>query len=248
VKPAWPAANEIDPPAGRLNDAEEHEENDREAGLAGRERDRLGSVGCEQNRNRQHSPENDFMGADRDHEACADEDPHRGSGERAEHRPAGAEGVRAQHRERPEHDPEGMLKARPLSDVDGDRQSSRAAKAVPKPNRSGAGVLDRELGRLQCRPRRPGDEIPSRDVHVVEVRRRLSAGQKRVARNLPCGIRDRADPERRLEGGPKLLLVHGRGRFRDSSGELLHRGVPRLVEPAEVRTRVAAGQRRRGRA
>ena len=129
------------------------------------------------------------MGADSDHEPGADQDPDRRSGQRREHGPAGAQGIGAQDRERAQHDPEGVLKPGPLGDEDGDGQSRRAAEAVAKPDRAAPGVLGGEpLRRLDGGPRRPDGEVSAGDIEVVELGRRLPAGDQGVARDLPRGV------------------------------------------------------------
>ena len=189
-------ANHPDPPANRLDDVEEHEEDDREARLSGRERDRTWGIGAEQDRNRQHAPQHRFVRPDADHEQRPDDDSDRGPRERADDRPAGSQGVRPQHGERAEDDPETVLETRPLGDVDGDGESDGAADAVLEPHRPHAGVLDREALRGFERGtgrRRLGD------VAVVEVGRVASGRQQCVAGCLAGGVGDCADPKRRLE-------------------------------------------------
>src|SRR5438067_13794302 len=58
-------------------------------------------------------------------------------------------------------------------------------------------VLDGELlGRLDRRTGGPRDVIRPRNVEIVEVRGGGTAREQRVARDLPGGIRARADSER----------------------------------------------------
>ena len=88
-------AHEPNAPAGRLDEVEEHEEDDGETRLPGRERNRPRRVRGEQDRNRQHAPEHELVCADCDHECRADDESDGGSGKCAEDRPAGAQGIRA---------------------------------------------------------------------------------------------------------------------------------------------------------
>ena len=179
-----------DLPAGRLNEVEQDEEDDGEAGLAGGERDRPRGVGGEQNRRRQHGPEHGLVGADRDHEARADDEAHSRPRQSVDDRRAGGQGVRAQDRQRPQDDPEGVLEAGLLRDEHGDGQPDRAPNAVPEPDRA-------ERWRARRRAARRLQRLPSGTC---------SGRQERVIGDLPCRVGEHADPERRLESGLEILV------------------------------------------
>ena len=69
-------------------------------------------------------------------------------------------------------------------------------------------MLDGEvLGGLHCRTGRPRVAIGPRDVEIVEAGRGGPTGEKRVARDLPGGIRARAGPERRVQRGEEGVCV-----------------------------------------
>jgi len=98
----------------------------------------------------QHRPKHSGVGADRDHEHRAEEDPDRGPGDCAEDRTACAQRVGSKHRDRSEHDPETMLDARSLGDVDAEPEPDRAARTVLEADRGHAPVFaSASLGRLQ---------------------------------------------------------------------------------------------------
>ena len=187
-------SHDADPPADRLDDVEEHDQRDREARLAGGERDRPRRIGGEQDRDRQDGPEHRVMRPDRDDEERADDDPDRSAGEGAHDRPSGGERVRAQHGERSEHDPETVLQAQALRDEDGNGEGDRAADAVPQPDRAHARVLERKLlGCVDCR-RRGGDirflvrgDVSGRRAHGIQP-------------DLPGRIGRGANAKRRLQG------------------------------------------------
>src|ERR1039457_2488720 len=113
--------DEPDLPADGLNEVEEHDQDDGERGLARRERDHPRGVRGDQHGNREYAPQDRVAGADGQQEGRADHDPGGCPGERAQHRPAGAECIGAQDRQRAEDDPEGMLEAGSLRDEHGDR-------------------------------------------------------------------------------------------------------------------------------
>ena len=188
------------------------------------------------------------MRADRDDEGCAEDDPDGGPGQRAQDRPARAECIGAEHGQRPEHDPEAVLEAAPLGDVDRDGKPGRAAEAVAEPDRSRTRMLDGEpLGRLERRARRSAG-VPTSHVQLVELRRVRTGREERIARNLPSRVRERSDPERRLQRGPERLVVRNRRQLRDPSCERLRQGLSRIVEPVEVGPLVPTVQSRRARA
>ena len=64
-----------DRPADRVQQVEEDDDHDREAGLAGGEGDRPRRVGAEQDGEREDRPEQPGVGADREDEQPADDDP-----------------------------------------------------------------------------------------------------------------------------------------------------------------------------
>ena len=149
--------HEPHPPAGRLDQVEEHEHYDREGGLTGREGDR-GRVGGEQHGERQHRPERAGGAAEHDQDQATDDDP----GERAEQRPddrrAGRDRARAQHRHRPEHDPEPVLQVGELGDEHRKRQADGPAYAVAQPHRVAVDVRAKlPTGHAGSRARRGRD-------------------------------------------------------------------------------------------
>ena len=77
------------------------------------------------------------------------------------------------------------MKPGPLGDEDGDGEARRAPEAVTEPDRAARGVLGREpLGRLDGGSRRPARHVSAGDVQLVELGRRLPAGEQGVAGDL----------------------------------------------------------------
>ena len=224
-------ADQPHPPADRLDDVEEHEEDDREARLARGKRDRARRVGGEQDRDGQHAPQHRLVRADADHEQRADDEPDRGPRERVENGRAGAERVRPQHGKRSEHDPERVLKAGPLGDKDGDREPGGAANAVLEPHRADVGVLDGELlRRFEGRMRRRR----LRKVVVAELRRTRSGREQCIAGDLAGGVGCRTDSKRRLEHVAQCVVTDAGRELGQPPHECARDGVSRCVEPREI--------------
>ena len=106
-------------------------------------------------------------------------------------------------------------------------------------------MLDGEvLGRLNCGACRPCALIGVDDVELVEAGRGAAAREQRVARDLPGGVRARADPERRTERGEQRLCVRRTRQLPDPTDERLRDRVTCLLEPLQVGLVLAALQSR----
>ncbi len=127
--------DQADLPAGRLDQVEQDDDEDGEAGLARGEVDRRGSVSRDEGGERQRQPQGLMIGPDGDHRQPADDEAEDGTGERLGRGHRGALCGRAQHRQRSQHHPEGMLDFDELGHQHRQAEREGGAQAVAAPHR-----------------------------------------------------------------------------------------------------------------
>ena len=257
-------------PAGGRDDVEQDHNDHGERGLAGGERDHPGRVGRHEHRDRENRPQHGGVALQRDEDRRADDDAHGRPGQRADHRPAGAQRVGAQYGQGAQHDPERVLETGFLGDEHRDGQAHRAADTVAEPDRAvvrvgqvfragqpgpqpaGPAARDGDLAGQRVgagvRRDRPGS---GRQVggtgHPLDGRPvRVRAGRARIRGDLPRGVGDRVDPEPPVHLGLQRRLVREVRQFRDPPGQQLGRALPGPLQPLGrlLPGRVASGQLR----
>ena len=169
------------------------------AAWPGGERDHPRRVGPHQHRDGENRPQHGGVAVQRDQDRRPDDDAHSRPGQRADHRPAGAQRVGAQHGQGAQHDPERVLETGFLGDEHRDGQAHRAADTVAEPDRAVVRVGHGP-------PRRSARPASSRSSGARRGPRR-SAGRGPCRRRPPA----RRRPGRRGRAPPRWAARPGAG-------------------------------------
>ena len=204
-----------------------------EAGLPGGERDGGGCEAGQRDREREQRPEDGRIGADREDETAAEDDPHGGSPHGAQGALAGAQGAGAQDGERAEHDPERMV------DSGQARREDRRGRAPTAPRTLMCSQTD---WRAACAPARS----PAASTADAEA---VRPAAEQLVDEAPPARGDRQLDVRRDRRGRDAQLLGAKARLQRADESRVGLGstgpaaTARRVRPAALRSpaRAASG-------